>query len=116
MKKVVIIDSQQMAGFWRLLFGEGFSCVFTTTPDEVSVNADLVVLRGGASDVNPALYNQEARPTTIIDPAEDELMLDVIYRVQNKVPLVGICRGAQIIWSRLILGIPRRWETLSAVN
>lgn len=65
---------------------------------EDPLEADLVIFSGG-SDVNPELYNHRRLPNTYIDPARDEADI-ALYKlcVDNGIPMLGICRGAQFLW------------------
>ena len=52
----------------------------------------------GGDDINPKLYNEENYSSFGIDDEIDSLDLKIIdYAVQNHKPLLGICRGLQII-------------------
>ncbi len=60
---------------------------------------DALILTGGAGDVNPALYGEEPHPTT--GPIQDgrdtyELAL-VRAAIERRMPVLGICRGMQIL-------------------
>lgn len=59
---------------------------------------DGVVISGGA-DVNPAAYGAEPEPGLgHTEPARDEWELAVIAEaIRTGVPLLGICRGAQLL-------------------
>lgn len=59
---------------------------------------DSLIIPGGI-DVDPALYNQEKDPTVIhIDRAFDDIQLKAIdYFVKNNKPILGICRGMQLL-------------------
>lgn len=58
---------------------------------------DLVVLTGG-EDISPAIYG-ETDHKIWPNQARDEYELKVIKKFQGKVPIVGICRGLQILWA-----------------
>lgn len=68
------------------------------TNDLGAINhCDLLVLTGG-EDVNPALYEQAALPTTQYNPARDTFEINMIDTCcERGVPVVGICRGAQLL-------------------
>lgn len=52
----------------------------------------------GGDDINPKYYNEENYASHIVEEAIDELDLRVIdYAVKHNKPLLGICRGLQII-------------------
>lgn len=69
-------------------------CRKAATPDE----ADLVVFAGG-EDVNPIFYDEEAHPRTSFSRERDEKdMLLYSHCLDNGIPMLGICRGAQFLW------------------
>jgi gamma-glutamyl-gamma-aminobutyrate hydrolase PuuD len=60
-------------------------------------NADLILFTGG-SDVDPALYGHKKHRRTFSDKERD-LKEHLIYAkaLESKVPMLGICRGAQFL-------------------
>lgn len=64
------------------------------TPD----NADLICFTGG-TDINPAIYDQSRHHTTDIpDIQRDNHEVGIFkFAVLNNIPMVGICRGAQLL-------------------
>ena len=61
------------------------------------LEADLVVF-GGGSDVDPALYNESRHETTHYDRKRDDAdMALYLLCVENGIPMLGICRGAQFL-------------------
>lgn len=59
--------------------------------------ADMIIIPGGV-DVNPALYGELNTDSRDIDDELDKLELEVLgYAVENHIPVLGICRGLQII-------------------
>ncbi len=71
-------------------------CRFVDDPLE----ADFVIFTGGA-DVSPRLYDEPAIAETYASPSRDEEDL-ALYEtcLLNGIPMVGICRGAQFLWTR----------------
>ena len=58
---------------------------------------DGIVLPGGV-DLNPALYHEENTDSVGINDALDRLEFAVIeWAVAEKIPVLGICRGFQIL-------------------
>jgi putative glutamine amidotransferase len=58
---------------------------------------DALVISGG-NDIGPELYGGEENPKTRIDSARDTLEIEWIeYALERSIPLLGICRGAQLI-------------------
>ncbi|HEX6711012.1 MAG TPA: gamma-glutamyl-gamma-aminobutyrate hydrolase family protein [Rubrobacter sp.] len=68
-------------------------------PGEVLDLVDALIVTGGAGDVNPALYGQEGHPET--GPIQDERdayeLALVRGALEREMPILGICRGMQII-------------------
>lgn len=60
-------------------------------------DAELVVFTGGA-DVSPALYADQQHKYTGNDPARDAKEANIFHQCTAlKIPMVGICRGAQFL-------------------
>jgi gamma-glutamyl-gamma-aminobutyrate hydrolase PuuD len=61
------------------------------------LEADLVVFAGG-SDVDPALYGEEQHGSTCFNRARDDTDM-MLYNlcVENGIPMLGVCRGAQFL-------------------
>ena len=59
-------------------------------------NADAILFAGG-SDFDPRYYNQEKHEKTeIADTERDEFEINLMKKAfENRVPVLGICRGAQ---------------------
>lgn len=53
----------------------------------------------GISDVDPALYNQERHITVkFIDPKLDAMLMEVMHQAMDRdVPIIGVCRGGQLL-------------------
>jgi len=75
-------------------------------------NADGIIITGG-EDVNPALYGKDSLLSLCgqINTYRDSLEIQMInFAIENKVPLLGICRGLQIMnvsqGGSLIVDIP----------
>lgn len=67
--------------------------ILNYAPEEVA----LVVFTGG-EDVSPDLYGEEANDKTWANPHRDKIEKEVFERaVELKLPIVGICRGSQLI-------------------
>jgi putative glutamine amidotransferase len=53
---------------------------------------------GGGDDIDATLYGGEIEPAIRIDRERDALELDLLrYAADRKLPVLGICRGAQMI-------------------
>jgi putative glutamine amidotransferase len=68
-------------------------------PDGVLDLLDALILTGGAGDVDPALYGQEPHPQTGPVQEERDTYELALARaaIEREMPLLGICRGMQII-------------------
>ena len=63
---------------------------------------DALVI-GGGDDISPDHYNGNLDAKVKTDPERDQLEIDRIrWALENDVPLLGICRGAQLI--NVVLG------------
>lgn len=59
--------------------------------------ADLIVFTGGA-DISPQLYHSKKHNLTITFPTRDKKELLLLgHALRKEIPIVGICRGAQLI-------------------
>ena len=71
----------------------------TEDPGEVLELLDALIVTGGAGDVNPALYDEERHPET--GPVQEERdayeLALVRAALERGLPLLGICRGMQIL-------------------
>jgi len=69
----------------------------STRSPVVEGRVDAVVISGG-DDIDPALYSEQDYPVGRIDPARDALELHWLRRaLDNRWPVLGICRGAQLL-------------------
>jgi putative glutamine amidotransferase len=68
-------------------------------PDGVLEMIDALIVTGGAGDVDPALYGQEPHPET--GPVQEERdayeLALVRAAIERRMPVLGICRGMQVI-------------------
>ncbi|MDV6316899.1 gamma-glutamyl-gamma-aminobutyrate hydrolase family protein [Idiomarina sp. HP20-50] len=65
-------------------------------------NIDAVII-GGGDDISPSQYNQPPERDGEYDPDRDALEVDWIrWALENSKPLLGICRGSQLI--NVVLG------------
>lgn len=67
-------------------------------PDEVLDAIDGLMLAGGA-DIDPATYGQRPEPQTVgTVPARDAVEIALVHAaIARDMPLLGICRGMQLI-------------------
>jgi len=68
-------------------------------PDAVLDLIDALIVTGGAGDVDPALYDQEPHPETgPIQEERDAYELALVRAaIGRRMPVLGICRGMQIL-------------------
>ncbi|MFM2483864.1 gamma-glutamyl-gamma-aminobutyrate hydrolase family protein [Celerinatantimonas yamalensis] len=64
----------------------------------VNINRlDALIISGG-DDIHPTLYGQQAMPTATYDRPRDDLECHYIrYAIEQQLPLLGICRGYQLL-------------------
>jgi putative glutamine amidotransferase len=71
----------------------------TADPGGVLDIIDALIVTGGAGDLDPALYGQEPHPET--GPVQEERdayeLALVRASIRRRVPVLGICRGMQIL-------------------
>jgi putative glutamine amidotransferase len=71
----------------------------TEDPDGVLDMIDALIVTGGAGDLDPALYGQEPHPET--GPVQEERdayeLALVRASIRRRMPVLGICRGMQIL-------------------
>lgn len=95
MKKVLVFSSKPPTTYTKALqiVNARFDCVFA--PNDLSSYGGLLLTGGG--DVLPAFYGGSV-PSSAINFIRDEAELKVVdYFVKNDLPILGICRGAQIL-------------------
>jgi putative glutamine amidotransferase len=94
--------------------------MYTVDPDSIAYylsRASGIIISGGP-DVNPVLYGKASETDRCegIDNRRDSLELRMIrYAMENHIPLLGICRGHQILnvanEGSLIIDIPSDYDT-----
>lgn len=89
MPKVFI--EQSSYPYVKMFIDAGFEVVFDKEM------ADLVCFTGG-EDVSPSLYKEAKHPKTYPSPSRDTRECLVFQEcLDNKIPMVGICRGGQFL-------------------
>jgi putative glutamine amidotransferase len=94
--QVGYVRSLQQAGALALMIPPDPALV--ESPDEILDRLDALVLAGGA-DIDPASYGAAPHPETLgTVPARDEAELALVRRaIERDLPVLGICRGMQLI-------------------
>jgi putative glutamine amidotransferase len=90
------VDAVHRAGAMALLLAADPALV--EDPDEILDRLDGLVLAGGA-DMHPSAYGAEPHPLTIGSVPECDAFEIALARraLQRDMPLLGICRGMQVI-------------------
>ena len=121
---VVLVSKDYDNRFAEWLPMAGRQCkpvnMYTVSADSIAYYlsmADGIIISGGP-DVNPAIYGKasETDRCESIDDRRDSLELRMIrYAIEKKIPLLGICRGHQILnvanKGSLIIDIPSDYDT-----
>ena len=78
-------------------------------PERISIRHTVsgkpfdAIIIGGGDDISPEHYNGDIQAKVKVDPKRDELEISWInWALNNKIPMLGICRGAQLI--NVVLG------------
>lgn len=121
---LVLVSKDYDNRFAEWLPMAGRKCIpvnmYTVSSDSIAYflsKADGIIISGGP-DVNPAIYGKasETDRCESIDNRRDSLELKMIrYAMDNNIPLLGICRGHQILnvaqQGSLIIDIPNDYDT-----
>lgn len=92
---------QFAVGWWATRFMLslcGLRAIYLT-PRSPTISAPIHgVVVGGGDDIEPEHYGKIKTPSRQYDPERDKLEMDIIRRAQaDNIPILGICRGAQLI-------------------
>lgn len=80
-----------------ITFPHDITIISSGFTDDVFEKLDLIIFAGG-SDVSPVLYQESKHTTTSSDPERDVFESSVYkYARLYKIPIIGICRGAQFV-------------------
>ena len=94
-KKILVFSSKPPETYIKALrlVNARFDCVFA--PEDLSSYGGLLLIGGG--DVLPAFYGGHT-PSSGINIIRDEAELKAVdYFVKRNLPILGVCRGAQIL-------------------
>jgi len=103
--KPLIGVSTSAHGGWRsflairfALWRVGASAIRITAKSPVDLNTVDGLIVGGGDDISATLYGGELTPNVRLDPQRDALEMELIKSaVHMDLPVLGICRGAQMI-------------------
>lgn len=96
-KKIAILGRTKFtANYERFLSNNSFEPVITLNPGEITA-CDGLLLPGGG-DITPAFFGQKNKGSRNIDTELDILQIHALELcVQNHLPVLGICKGMQLI-------------------
>lgn len=97
MKLLIINGAMYSGAFGKGMFSETSTRHHSSVKEDDVKSAHLVCFTGGA-DVDPEFYGEEHHPKTNTVPhrdAEEARIFD--WCLKHKKPMVGICRGAQLL-------------------
>ncbi len=66
--------------------------------DELLDGLDGIVLVGGMDDVDPALYGGDPSKAHLVQRERDDFEIELVKRAERRgLPVLGLCRGAQLL-------------------
>ena len=96
MKIAIVGRKQDTENYVRYVQAQGHQPVVTLDPEEAASCGRLILPGGG--DITPALFGERDRGSRKIDTELDLLQLQALELcVNRRIPLLGICKGIQII-------------------
>ncbi len=92
----IVGRTSQTANYAGALRRMGLSCHVTLNPEEASLSSHLLLPGGG--DITPAFFGQTDHGSNNIDTELDILQLQALeFFLRQKKPVLGICKGLQLI-------------------
>lgn len=92
----IVGRTSQTANYAGALRRMGLSCYVTLNPEEASLSSHLLLPGGG--DITPAFFGQTDHGSNNIDTELDILQLQALeFFLRQKKPVLGICKGLQLI-------------------
>lgn len=79
------------------------------TVDYLGGDPDLIQFTGG-EDVDPSYYGEGKHPSTYSNPKRDAYEASIYREFVDKVPMAGICRGAQFL---NVLNDGKLWQNVT---
>ena len=92
-KKVLILKGDSYKAVGEIFAARGYDVTYDVATLPV---VNLVVFTGG-SDVSPYIYGEEPCGAVGCDPVRDEFEKSVYEAHVGRVPMIGICRGGQLL-------------------
>ena len=92
-KKVLILKGDSYKAVGEIFAARGYDVTYDVATLPV---VNLVVFTGG-SDVSPYIYGEEPDGAVGCDPIRDEFEKSVYEAHVGRVPMIGICRGGQLL-------------------
>ncbi len=83
--------------------GGGLPVLLPITDDEAEINGlsdrlDGIVFTGGPDDLDPALYGEENTHSRDVNPRRDQCEVMYVHAMRKRgKPILGVCRGMQIL-------------------
>lgn len=94
--KILISVKNKPENYFKAVTGCGAIAVAQYCP-EFSDEYDGLILSGG-SDIHPSYYNEEMDGSVNVDKLRDKAEFELVKAfVEKKKPILGICRGYQIL-------------------
>lgn len=98
------VTAARHGGWWMWQFNRlalhlaGARAIHIRPQNPVALDELDGLLIGGGDDIGIELWRGSAVPAIMIEPERDRLERDLVHRaVERGMPLLGICRGAQMI-------------------
>ncbi|MDE7222389.1 MAG: gamma-glutamyl-gamma-aminobutyrate hydrolase family protein [Acetatifactor sp.] len=96
MKIGIVGRKKDTSNYEAFLVRQGQSCLTSLSVSDLSACQGLVFPGGG--DITPAFFGERDRGSRSIDTELDILQLQALeYGIQRRIPILGICKGMQII-------------------
>lgn len=81
-----------------MLAMQGMRAVYLTSREPFPREPIQGIVIGGGNDIEPEHYGESGDPGRVYDPERDIFEMTMIRRaMQDNIPMLGICRGAQLI-------------------
>jgi anthranilate/para-aminobenzoate synthase component II len=96
--KLYIAGGKCFSNYANWICNDDFYNKFTIDETSNIENANIVLLAGG-SDISPDLYQENKHIKTSCSNISRDLeeLVTINYAIKNNIPIIGICRGAQLL-------------------